>query len=80
MLTDTEIKCAGMRVLTERLGIVEAERFIALMLHEPFDYTEWQQDLYSEKSYTELRDDARQLRENKKQKKWNTEINEQRQN
>jgi len=28
--------------------IVEAERFIALMLREPFDYTEWQRGLYND--------------------------------
>ena len=31
---------------TETLGLVDAERFISLILREPFDYTEWQQDLY----------------------------------
>ena len=42
MLTDTTLRNEGMRVLAENLGWVEAERFIALMLREPFDYTEWQ--------------------------------------
>jgi hypothetical protein len=28
--------------------MVEAERFIALMLREPFDYTEWQRGLYKD--------------------------------
>ena len=46
MLTDTTLKTEGMRILAENLGWVEAERFIALMLREPFDYTEWQRDLY----------------------------------
>ena len=40
MLTDTTLRNEGMRVLAENLGWVEAERFIALMLREPFDYTE----------------------------------------
>ena len=30
-----------MEVLFEKLGVVGAERFIALILKEPFDYTEW---------------------------------------
>jgi hypothetical protein len=48
MITDTAIKTEGMRVLAENLGLVEAERFIALMLREPFDYTEWQRGLYKD--------------------------------
>ena len=47
MLTDTMLKTEGMRILAENLGWFEAERFIALMLREPFDYTEWQRDLYN---------------------------------
>jgi len=48
MLTDTTLKIEGMRILAENLGSVEAERFIALMLREPFDYTEWQRNLYKD--------------------------------
>ena len=48
MLTDTTLKTEGMRILAENLGLVEAERFIALMLREPFDYTEWQRNLYKD--------------------------------
>jgi len=34
----------GMKVLIEELGHVEAERFISVLLREPFDYTEWRKD------------------------------------
>lgn len=44
MITDTEIKAKGMHVLAKYLGDVEAERFIALIQREPFDYTKWRQD------------------------------------
>ena len=54
MLTDTLLKCRGMEVLGENLGIVEAERFIALMNREPFDYTEWQRNLYADMPLEEL--------------------------
>ena len=46
MRNDTLIRKEGMRALNERLNLVEAERFITLILREPFDYTEWQRDLY----------------------------------
>jgi len=41
MRSDTVLKDEGMRILAEQLGLVEAERFIALMRREPFDYTKW---------------------------------------
>jgi hypothetical protein len=56
MRSDTLIKSDGMRVLAEKLGIVEAERFITLVLREPFDYTEWQLGLYGNMSVKELYD------------------------
>ena len=49
MITDTEIKSQGMKFLVKNLGIVEAERFIALIQREPFDYTEWKQNHWKEK-------------------------------
>ena len=45
MITDTEIRLKGLQVLTKYLGDVEAERFIALIQREPFDYTKWRQGL-----------------------------------
>ena len=46
MRTDTELRCDGMKALAQLLGIVEAERFVALIQREPFDYTEWRQGLF----------------------------------
>ncbi|MDR1070042.1 MAG: hypothetical protein LBL37_04585 [Gracilibacteraceae bacterium] len=46
MRSNTIVKDEGMRVLAERLGLVDAERFITLLRREPFDYTEWRRDLY----------------------------------
>jgi hypothetical protein len=54
MITDTVLKRDGMRVLAENLGIVEAERFITLMLRERFNYTEWQRNLYGDMPVEEL--------------------------
>jgi hypothetical protein len=54
MKTDAVIRSEGMRVLSERLGILEAERFISLILREPFDYTEWQRNLYDGLSVEDL--------------------------
>jgi hypothetical protein len=54
MSTDTEVRIRGLRALVEALGPVEAERFITLILREPFDYTSWQRQLWAEKSVDEL--------------------------
>jgi len=54
MKTDTEIRTEGFRALSATLGEVEAERFITIILREPFDYTKWQRQLWSDKSVEEL--------------------------
>ena len=48
MTADTVLKRNGLDVLSKALGLVDAERFISLILREPFDYTEWQRDLYKD--------------------------------
>ena len=54
MLTDTEIKIEGLRVLAKNLGEVDAERFVALIQREPFDYTRWQQGLWADRTVEDL--------------------------
>ncbi|SJM89141.1 conserved hypothetical protein [Crenothrix polyspora] len=54
MITDTEIKIKGIQVLSQYLGDVEAERFIALIQREPFDYTKWHQQQDESLSIEEL--------------------------
>jgi len=56
MRSDALIKNDGMRVLAENLRIIEAERFINLVLREPFNYTEWQRNLYGDMHVNELYD------------------------
>lgn len=41
MKTDAEIRQQGMQALIGSLGLIEAERFLAVMSRERFDYTEW---------------------------------------
>ncbi len=52
--TDNEIKLKGIEALISSLGAVQAERFINLILREPFDYTEWQKKLWANKSVEEI--------------------------
>jgi hypothetical protein len=43
-----------MEALLEKLGRVDAERFITSIIREPFDYTEWQHKLFDGLSVEEL--------------------------
>jgi len=62
MVTDTEIKIEGIKALTNALGDVHAERFIALLMREPFDYTKWQRSLWVGKQVTEISSAAMKYR------------------
>ena len=61
MHTEINLRNEGMRVLVNNLGSVEAERFISLIIREPFDYTEWQRDLFNNMSVKELSDNAMKI-------------------
>lgn len=63
-MTDNEIRARGVEALTVSLGSVEAERFITLILREPFDYTCWRQPLYEDLSIEEISQAAMALRDN----------------
>lgn len=53
-MTDTEVRIRGMEALFSALGEVNAEKFITLIMREPFDYTEWQQTLWNDKTVEEI--------------------------
>jgi hypothetical protein len=42
-LTDMELRVFGFDILSKILGAVNAERFIALTIREPMDYTAWRE-------------------------------------
>lgn len=67
MMTDTVLKNTGMKILVEKLGKVEAERFIALIIREPFDYTKWQRDIFEGMSVKEISEAAMEYRRNQEQ-------------
>ncbi len=62
MITDTEIRIKGLQILTENLGDVEAERFIAIIQREPFDYTKWQQGMREDLTIQEISKKAMALK------------------
>lgn len=62
MITDTELRIQGMNALLKALGVVQAERFITLMIREPFDYTKWQRTLWQDKTVREISQAAMKYR------------------
>ncbi|MDI6600858.1 MAG: hypothetical protein QME46_03655 [Thermoanaerobacteraceae bacterium] len=62
MKNDTLLRSEGMDILIKYLGKVNAERFITLIMREPFDYTKWQTDLWKDKGVKELSKKAMEYR------------------
>jgi len=58
MYAEMNLRNEGMKILINNLGHVEAERFISLIIRDPFDYTEWQRDLFNDMSVKELSNNA----------------------
>jgi hypothetical protein len=65
MKVDAELKVAGFEILSRHLGLVEAERFIALIQREKFDYTQWRQTLFTDLSGEEISRQAMEFQQRK---------------
>jgi hypothetical protein len=48
------IVSAGMKLLREKLGVIEAEIFITNIKNPGFDYTEWRKNLWEDITLHEL--------------------------
>jgi len=53
-MTDAVLKQSMVKHLIADFGHIQTERFISLLSKEPFDYTEWQRDLYEGMGVEEL--------------------------
>ena len=58
-LTEQELRRQAVQALSERLGPVEALRFLALISREPFDYQEWRREYFSQYDVDQLLDEVR---------------------
>jgi len=67
MKGDSVLRYEGMNILVKHLGKVDAEKFITLIIKEPFDYTKWQSDLWENQTVRELSLEAMDYRDSKKQ-------------
>ncbi|MCL1946619.1 MAG: hypothetical protein FWF51_09350 [Chitinivibrionia bacterium] len=68
MKTDIVLRSEGMRILAQNLGIVDCERFITIILREPFDYTKWRQDLFADETLDDFLDNAMKYRKKSQRK------------
>ena len=66
MNTDVVIRTIGMSTLIEKLGLVEAERFIMLIQTDSFNYTKWRENLFDNLSIEELSQKAMEYRMSQK--------------
>jgi hypothetical protein len=66
-MNDTLLLDTGMDVLVEKLGLVDAERFVFLVNKEPFDYTKWRQNLFEGMTGREISTAAMELRRKMKE-------------
>ena len=66
MRSEIEITYDGMNALIEKLGIVEAEKFISIINQDSFDYTEWRKKLWPDKTVRELSREAMEFRNKKR--------------
>ncbi len=62
MRNDREVRLSGIQVLVQSLGAVDAERFVALINRERFDYTEWRKTQWLDETVASLAAKARALR------------------
>lgn len=53
-----EIMDKGFACLVEKLGVVNAERFIAMIKRDSFDYTIWRKEYFKDMDLEEIRDEA----------------------
>ncbi|MDR1997509.1 MAG: hypothetical protein LBQ83_04215 [Candidatus Margulisbacteria bacterium] len=52
--SETVLRVEAMDILINKLGEVDAERFISLIKTDNFDYTKWRQGLWPDKTIDEI--------------------------
>ena len=53
-MNDTVLRHSVLKCLIDNFGVVQTERFLSLLIKEPFDYTKWQRDLFTDMSVQDL--------------------------
>ena len=53
-----ELMDAGFACLIERLGVVDAERFVAMIKRDSFDYTLWRREYFDKMDLNQVSEEA----------------------
>jgi hypothetical protein len=56
--SESALRAEAMNVLIKHLGVLNTERFINSILKDQFDYTEWQHNLWNDKTIEEIHQEA----------------------
>jgi hypothetical protein len=59
MKSEDVLRLEIMKSLIKNFGLADAERFIDIIKRDEFDYTEWQKDLWKDKTATEIHNEAK---------------------
>jgi hypothetical protein len=54
MKAEPVLRVEAMDVLIKTFGVVDTERFISIIKNDDFDYTEWQRNLWKDKTTDEI--------------------------
>lgn len=54
----------GINCLIQQMGVVEAEKIILIINREKFDYTKWQQHLFEDMTFEEIKEEAAAFSQN----------------
>ena len=58
-MQNSAIVSAGMKLLREKLGLIECEIFISSIRQDRFDYTKWRENLFEDMTIQEIHDSAK---------------------
>ena len=58
MNSTAEIMDVGMHYLVEKLGTIDAERFVSTLIREKADYTKWRQQYFADMGFEEFHEAA----------------------
>lgn len=64
-LTEQELRQQAVRALSDRLGPVDALRFLASVSREPFDYKQWRNEYFSHYGVDDLLEEVKNQRTEK---------------
>lgn len=63
-MNSLEILDVGFDYLVEKLGIIDAEKFITIIKNDDFDYTKWRRSFFADKDVKTLNAEAVDYAEN----------------